>query len=115
MASIKITGLDELEKALKENATLDDVRRVVKHNGSQLHKKMQRNADFAKGYQTGATKRSIGLEISDGGFTASVGAETEYAPYLEYGTRFMEAQPFVRPSLEEQEKKFKSDMEKLVK
>lgn len=115
MGSIRITGLDKLEKALKENVTLNDVKRVVKTNGSQLHRKMQRNADFTKGYQTGTTKRSIGLEISDGGFTANVGPETEYAPYLEYGTRFMDAQPFVKPSLEEQEKKFKSDLEKLMR
>lgn len=115
MGSIKITGLDKLEKALKENVTLNDVKRVVKANGSQLHRKMQSKADFAKGYQTGTTKRSIGLEISDGGFTANVGPETEYSPYLEYGTRFMDAQPFVKPSLEEQEKKFKSDLEKLMR
>lgn len=115
MASIKITGLDKLEKTLKENVTLNDVKRVVRHNGSQLQKKMMRNADFTQGYQTGTTKRSIGLEITDGGFTASVGPETEYSPYLEYGTRYMDAQPFVKPSLDEQEKQFKSDMDKLVR
>lgn len=35
--------------------------------------------------------------------------------YLEYGTRFMSSQPFVRPALEEQEKQFKSDLEKLMR
>ena len=35
--------------------------------------------------------------------------------YLEYGTRFMDAQPFVQPALEEQLPKFKSDMKKLVR
>lgn len=35
--------------------------------------------------------------------------------YLEYGTRFMDAQPFVRPALEEQASKFKRDMQKLVR
>ena len=115
MASIKITGLDKLEKALRENVTMDDVKKVVKHHGSQLHKRMQQNADFVKGYQTGTTKRSIGLEIADGGFTANVGPETEYSPYLEYGTRFMNEQPFVKPSLDEQEKQFKNDMQKLVR
>ena len=115
MPKIKIEGLDKLEKALKDNITLDDVKRVVRHNGSQLQKKMQSNADFAKGYQTGTTKRSIGLDITNSGFNAEVGPETEYSPYLEYGTRFMDAQPFVRPAFEEQEQKFKSDMRKLTK
>jgi HK97 gp10 family phage protein len=76
---------------------------------------MQSKADFTKGYQTGTTKRSIGLEIKDDGLTAESAPETEYSPYLEYGTRFMEAQPFVRPALEEQAQQFKSDMQKLVR
>lgn len=115
MAKLEIKGLDKLQKALKENVTMDDVKEVVRHNGSQLQKKMQEKADFKKGYQTGTTKRSIGLEIQDSGFTAEVGPETEYSPYLEYGTRFMEAQPFVKPAYDEQALKFKRDMGKLVK
>lgn len=115
MAKLKIDGLDELRKKLKENVTLDDVKRVVRHHGSGLQKNMQSKADFKRGYQTGTTKRSIGLEIKDSGFTASVGPETEYSTYLEYGTRFMDAQPFVRPAYEEQKEKFKRDMQKLVK
>jgi HK97 gp10 family phage protein len=115
MASIKITGLDKLQKALKENVTMDDVKKVVKTNGSQMHRKMRANADFTKGYQTGQTKRSIGLEIKDSGFTAEVAPTTDYSPYLEYGTRFMGAQPFVKPAHNEQKQKFKSDMQKLVR
>lgn len=115
MSGIKITGLDKLQKALKANATLDDVKKVVRHHGSELQRNMQKKADFTKGYATGTTKRSIGLEMKDGGFTAEVAPETEYSPYLEYGTRFMEAQPFVRPALDEQAPKFKSDLQKLCK
>lgn len=115
MPKIKFEGLDELEKKLKANVTMNDVKRVVRQNGAELQEKMQTNADFTKGYQTGTTKRSIGLEITDGGLAAEVAPETEYSPYLEYGTRFMEAQPFVRPALEEQAEQFKSDMRKLVK
>ena len=115
MAKIKVTGLDKLEKALKENVTMEDVKRVVQSNGSQLQRKMQNNADFKRGYQTGTTKRSIGLEIQDSGFTASVGPETEYSPYLECGTRFMDAQPFVKPAYDEQKEKFERDMKKLTR
>ena len=115
MSQIKVTGLDKLQKALKDNVTLDDVKTVVRHNGSQLQKKMMSKADFTRGYQTGQTKRSIGLEMKDSGFTAEVGPETEYSPYVEYGTRFMDAQPFVRPAYNEQKEKFKRDMQKLVR
>lgn len=122
MPKITITGLDSLQKALKENIKMQDVQRVVRHNGSQLQRKMQRKADFHGHFEgkefkkpTGTTKRSITLSLSDGNFTATVEPTTEYSPYLEYGTRFMEAQSFVRPAFEEQKEIFKEDMKKLVK
>lgn len=115
MPKIKIEGLEELQKALKDNVTMDDVKRVVRQNGSEMQQKIQKNADFKKGYQTGTTKRSIGLDFKEGGFTAEVEPTTEYAPYLEYGTRFMDAQPFVKPGYDEQKIQFKKDMQKLVK
>ncbi len=115
MADLKVTGLVELARALKKNVKMDDVKTVVQKNGADLQRTMQRKADFKKGYQTGTTKRSIRLNIKDGGFTAEVEPTTEYSPYLEYGTRYMEKQPFVKPSLAEIEPKFNSDMRKLVK
>lgn len=115
MPSIKIEGLDDIQRRLKENATLKDVERVVRKNGAELHRKAQKNADFTQGYQTGTTKRSIGLEITDGGLAAEVGPTTEYSQYVEYGTRFMEAQPFMRPAYNEQKEKFENDLKKLMK
>ena len=115
MAKLKIEGLEKLEHQLKKNRTLDNVKKVVRGNGADLQKKIIKNADFKRGYQTGQTKRSVTLEIKDGGFTAESGPTTEYAPYLEYGTRFMEAQPFVKPAYEKQREKFISDMKELVR
>lgn len=127
MAKIKIEGLDKLEKQLKKNVTLNDVKRVVRKNGAELQAKIQREADFKGHFEwergkgmvfkepTGDTKRSVGLEITDAGMTAESGPTTDYSPYLELGTRFMDAQPFVKPALDEQEPKFKADMRKLVK
>lgn len=115
---IKVKGLDKLQKALKENVSLDLVKRVVRDNGHELQQKIINKADFKKGYQTGETKRSVelaGVKIVDGGFSAEAGATTDYAPYLERGTRFMEAQPFVKPAFEEQKVQFKKDMQRLVK
>lgn len=115
MPTIKIEGLDKLQKALKKNCTMEDVKRVVRKNGSDLQSKIQDNAEFTQGYQTGTTKRSVRLEITDGGFTAISEPTTEYSPYLEYGTRFMDAQPFVKPSYDDQKQEFKNDMQKLVR
>lgn len=127
MGKLKIEGLDKLEKELKENVKLEDVKKVVRHNGAQLQRKIQKNAEFRGHYgyvpgkgrtfikPTGTTKRSVDLWIRDGGLTADSGPTTEYAEYLEYGTRFMDAQPFVKPAFEEQEKQFESDLKKLVR
>lgn len=85
MASIKIEGLDKLQKKLAKDVTMNDVKRVVRQNGAQLQSKIQEKAEFTKGYQTGTTKRSVTLDITDGGFTAESGPTTEYAPCLKIG------------------------------
>lgn len=115
MPKIEIQGLEALAKGLKDNIPMSLVKDIVRSNGLEMESKIRENADFKMGYQTGTTKRSVGLNITDGGMTAEVEPTTEYSPYLEYGTRFMEAQPFVRPGFEDQVKQFKKDMEKLVK
>lgn len=115
MSRIRVTGLKELEKKLKDNVTLNDVKKIIKWNGEQLQKKMQDKADFKKGYQTGTTKNSITVQLSSTGMTANVKPGTEYAPYLEFGTRFMEAQPFMKPALDEQTPIFKEQMRKLMR
>lgn len=112
---VKITGIEALQGKLKRSADLGLVKKTVKLNGGELENTMKRNATFVKGYQTGTTKRSIKLDMEDGGFTAKVAPHTHYSPYLEYGTRKMEAQPFVKPSHSTQEKKFISDMQRLMR
>ena len=76
---------------------------------------MQQSAQKKAPVDSGTLKRSITLEITDAGMTAESEATVHYAGYVEYGTRFMNAQPYMRPALEEVGKKFKSDMSKLVK
>ena len=102
---------------LKENVTLDDVRRIVKKNGADLTKQMKRQTTVAyvKGYSTGDTAGSINMKITDGGLTAEVSAGTSYAPYVEYGTRYMSPEPIVQPSLDIVGVKFLSDLSRVMK
>lgn len=120
--SVKVKGLDKLEKRLKKNASLNDVKTVVSKHGTQMQQKMVQNADFRGHYEgkkfvkpTGATRRSIHGEKIQGGFGYEAGPTTHYSPYLEFGTRFMESQPFVKPAFEAQKKDFKRDLKKLTK
>jgi len=121
MSDIKFEGLEELKNALKTNVKMEDVKRVVKTNGARLQAQTVRNSGegtFHKGYFTGNLKRDVsaqGLKIEDGGMTATVGTTVEYGPYLEYGTRFMSKEQFLKPSLDGVEPKFIADMQKLVK
>ena len=117
MGGIEFKGIDKLQKKLRKNAGMADVKKVVNHHGGQLAERMkaQTQQSFKKGYSTGDTASSINVEITDGGLEARVGPTTNYAEYVEYGTRFMEAEPFVRPALNDQKDKFKADLKKLVR
>lgn len=108
---LTVTGVNELRKKLQQNGKLDAVKRVVKMNGAELQAKAQRNAPV----DTGTLKRSISLELRDGGLTAESEATAEYAPYVEWGTRFMNAQPFMRPAYYAQKEQFKRDLSKIMK
>lgn len=115
MAKVSIVGIEKVEVKLRKNVTMQDVKRVVRHNGAEMNAKIQENADFKKGYQTGVTKGSVHLNITDGGMTAEAGPSTKYSEYLEHGTRKMDAQPFVKPAFDDQKKKFVQDMRKLTR
>lgn len=115
MANVKIVGIDKLVVKLKKAQDLEAVKRVVKQNGTEMQAKTVRNAVFTRGYTTGDTRRSITGRSEDGGLTYREGPTTHYSYYVEYGTRKMAAQPFVKPSFNAQKQIFRSDMKKLVK
>lgn len=115
-SGITLKGLDEFERALKPNATMNDVKRIVQTNGNRLtrYMKEQTTHAYVKGYSTGDTASSINAEIRDGGLTVAVGATMNYNPYTEYGTRYMSAEPILDPSLERVRPQFLGDLEKVT-
>ena len=108
--SIEFKGTDALIGALKEKATMDDVKNVVRMNGAEMHRNTQRNAPV----DTGFMKRSVQLEKRDDGMTARVYPAAEYSAYVEYGTRFSPSQPFLRPAYQKQKSIFLNDMKRLM-
>lgn len=99
MATIEFEGLDEMARSLLKNASPEKRSRVLKKYGARLKEAAVNRAQFKKGYSTGATRRSITLQA--GSDKAIVEALTSYSGYLEVGTRKMEAQPFMKPALDE--------------
>ena len=121
MAKISFKGLDKLEKKLIENVKMEEVKKVVRDNGLTLQGNVVKNAGeatFNKGYFTGNLKQDVagnGFKLSNGGLTAKVGTSVEYGAHLEYGTRYMEAEPFLKYPFEQIKTTFKSDIDKLMK
>lgn len=68
-----------------------------------------RDARFAAPVDTGNLANSI---IPDGPYTlgstvtGKVGTNVYYAPFVEFGTRFMAARPFLGPALEKARRKY---------
>ena len=117
-----VIGMEKLQKKLRKNVDLNEVKKIVKTNGAEMQAEAQRNADFKGHYEgkkfvppTGTLRRSIGLEIKDSGMIAEVEPTAEYAPYVEFGTRFMNAQPYLKPAFKKQSKQFRKDMNELVR
>lgn len=124
MAEAKIEGLNALVQ--KFNAlkyTGPQIRSVVKKNGAELQQQTQKNMleEYKGHYEgkkfvkpTGATRRSAAVEIKDNGMTAVVAPNTSYFPYLEYGTRFMEARPTLGPAFKRVSPIFIEDIKRII-
>ena len=64
---------------------------------------------------TGATRNSIeAREADDAGLAWSIGPTTSYAPFLEFGTVYMEARPFLIPSAEKEQPKIIEAVKKIT-
>ena len=120
MVDVKIEGLQALISDLDARKySGKQIRNVVMKNGANLQedaqKRMTKTVAYVKGYSKGTTRRSTTLSISDGGMTATVAPHTEYFPYVEYGTRYMEAEPTLNPAFQKIKQQFYKDVIGLVK
>lgn len=124
MAEAKIEGLSTLVQKLNAlKYTGPQIRSVVKKNGAELQQQTQKNMleEYKGHYEgkkfvkpTGATRRSAAVEIKDNGMTAVVAPNTSYFPYLEYGTRFMEARPTLGPAFKRVSPIFIEDIKRII-
>ena len=111
---LKIYGIKKLKIDLKDIEQMRKVKEIVKKHGASLNQQMVKNAVFKGGYSVGETRRSINLLNEKGGLLARVKPTTKYSPYVEYGTRFMDKQPFVKPAFQKVKKEFVKDLKNLT-
>lgn len=124
----ELKGLEKLQAKLQRVAKMEEVESIVEKHGVEMQKKAVNNASKFRGHYegrgknrrfvrpTGATKRSISVNSSKiDRFKYRVAPGTDYAAYVELGTRKMSAQPFIKPAFDDQKRLFKKDLERLVK
>lgn len=111
---LKVYGHKKLKVNLKDIRQMKAVKGIVKKNTALLNQEMVRAAVFKGGYSTGRTKQSISIYIGNSGLYGKVHPNTKYSPYVEYGTRYMSAQPFVKPAFQKAKKEFIKDLDKLT-
>lgn len=97
---LKLEGMDALLGGLDSKPIKDKAFTVLQKHAARVHSGAMRRVPV----DTGFLKRSINaprFSTEAGVMTAKITAGAEYAPYIELGTRFMRAQPFMDPSLRE--------------
>lgn len=101
-------SLEDLQAELRDRQNLVQFRNIVAANGARLLNKATANAPI----DTGTLNRSMTMDFEDAGLTATVTPAVEYAAYVEYGTRFMDAQPYLRPAFDAVKPQFIADLKK---
>ena len=73
---------------------------------------IERDAKLNAPVDTGTLRASI--TSTGSGSEYEIGTNLEYAPFVEYGTRYMAAQPFLFPAFEKGVKDLKKNISKAV-
>ena len=96
---IKVDGMAQTRVLLKAIASKEEAaaRKLVKEGAALVQERAMRTVPV----DTGNLKRSILIDIAPDGLSGTVTATADYAAYVEYGTRFMGARPFMRPAAEQ--------------
>ena len=85
----------ELAKASAEVTRRAQV--VVRKTAADIEASGKRNAPV----DTGHLRGSISTTMSIGGLSAEIGPTASYGAYVEFGTRRMRPQPFMRPAADQ--------------
>lgn len=114
---MKLDGIDALIATLDEmhHDIDDDVDEIVKNNALDFSKTAKKTAKkvMNKGYWTGNLAAQISV-AKNGNADYDVVSNAHYSGFLEYGTRFMEAEPFFMPTYKLLGRQLQKDLERLI-
>lgn len=126
---VRITGIEKLEKELAlGNVKMDRaVRWIMRQQERPMLEGISNRArrgseggEYTGGYSgheqsLGGIKNSTNLVHRDKGWTIIAGTTSEYAPYVEWGTRYMPAEPVFGPTVDEVFPSFKAMLERIMR
>jgi HK97 gp10 family phage protein len=98
---VKVEGFEELTERLE--TINDELKSELNEAIEEVSESIRDDAKQAAPVDTGTLMRSIKSVLeSMGTYIAKgiVGTNVEYAPYQEFGTQKMQAQPYLRPALD---------------
>ena len=108
--SHKITGVTELKGVIasaRRNAPRQTVQ-VVKNNAEEIKKTAKKLAPTDTWFMHDS------IYTRHTGMMSIIHSPAPYSGYVENGTRFMGAQPFMYPAVEQQQAKFQKDLQDVM-
>jgi HK97 gp10 family phage protein len=96
MIEVTFQGAEETQAFLAQAP--EAIRRAVKKSLKQAATLVKQEAIWNCPVKTGYLRSTIFYSVNGDEFGFTVGAKAPYGVYLEYGTRYMRAQPFIRPA-----------------
>jgi len=111
--SVAIKGLDGLKSKLLN--LLPKVREGTRQAVAETALLIESDAKLFAPVDTGRLRASIHAEIASDGLRATVIAEANYSVFVEFGTRYQRAQPFLFPAYEKNRLAFVAALKRNIK
>jgi HK97 gp10 family phage protein len=96
--SVKVEGVGGLLNSVK--LLVPRIRQGVQQSIAEMALLVETDAKLFAPVDTGRLRASIHSDIAANGLSARVSAGTSYAVFVEFGTRYQRAQPFLFPAYE---------------
>ena len=111
--NVQFDGMKELT-ALLSRIPKHNIPAGVKQAVGTSALNIQRNAKKNCPVDTGALRNSIVADFYSNGMAAEVEARMPYAPFIEFGTRYSPAQPFLFPAFDQESPKFQEAVRQVL-
>lgn len=110
--SVRLVGLKRLERKVKKLKGQARIRAQKAVATTAIA--VQRDAKRLAPVDTGRLRASIEFKLRADGLEAEVFSDVEYAKFVEFGTEFMEEQPFLFPAWRKNRKKLLAKLRKIA-